>query len=95
MSGHGTVISGGDAEGDCELYISDSGKSDRYDEYEISKAINLTKGPVAPGEVVRTEWDNGHNQVVATAQAKRAIGNVSADGKSFEVTNAGDSGWSG
>ncbi|MEM0999698.1 MAG: hypothetical protein AAGN35_21750 [Bacteroidota bacterium] len=92
-SGHGTVISGGQAQGDARVHVNSNGGDTHYESGVDYDAINNTSENIEPGQVVFLEWDGAHVSVASIG--KRAVGDVSANGTFITITDPGDTGLEG
>ncbi len=93
MSGHGTVVSGADAQGTCTIYVSDNGGSGDYSAGSEQSVVNNTGGTLNPGNVVVIDW-NGE-AIQANATGAPAKGDVDSAGRRLTIVDSGDTGLSG
>lgn len=92
QKGHGTVISGAEAQGDLRIYISDNG-SGGYSAGEQANVVNATSASISEGRVVELELVDG--VLKATGLSNRGSGMVLEGGSHIQVSNAGGTGLSG
>lgn len=95
MAGHGTLTTGGDAQGDCTCYVSSNGGNGNYPQNETSEVHNDTGKTLSEGDVVILDWDSTNGRISATSKGQKATGNVDGSGTSIEITNGGDTGMDG
>lgn len=93
QKGHGSVVTGADAQGDARVFVSNNGSGEGYDYNVEINIVNITNSSIDVGQVVYLEYDGSN--VVATGTAGRAVGDISADGQHFIVTDPGNTDLSG
>lgn len=91
MSGHGTLISSADAQGEATIWVNDTDGNTEYTTGECS-CDNNTGSNLEAGAVVSCEYDGG---VCVLAELAAASGTVSADGRTFRITDSGGTGLTG
>ena len=93
QKGHGTILAGADAQGDARAWVTNNGGEESY-EYDCERdIINSSGETIEPGQVVFLEVQG--SSLIAVSLGGRAKGNVSSDGQSFTVTDAGQTDLSG
>ena len=95
MSGHGTLTTTDDGQGNCRVYVSNNGGSSSYTPGENQLALNQSGKTLSLGDVVFLEWDADAECLKITAKGTKATGTVNDDGTYFTVTSPGDTDLSG
>lgn len=91
--GHGTIITGGDAQGRCSVWVTNNGESQQYPNEEQCTAWE--GGGTKEGDVVRIAYNTDSGRLEVTGSGARAKGNVDSNNEAFTVTDPGDTNLSG
>ncbi len=93
--GHGTLITGQDAQGVCSVYVSDNGGDNKIKANSTQDAIVQDGVSAEKGDVVDLGWSESKNSITVEGIGTRATGDVNSGGTKISITKSGDTSLSG